>query len=229
MKFIKKFFWLICLLIGIAGFGVTWFALPHQGPIDKIWWLIFKLAVYCFIILAIAFFPNKHKLGYLLVILPFFVFLGYILPKISYFGFSGIVPVKYDEVGGEFYTVLYLLLYPMINFAVAFAYRMGGGSPGKVIKISLFGVVLIFSGFLDLMWYVINSSVLPSHLQYSSHIIIFFGRAPTYFEGIIFALCHIPILAAVLLLPFDKWISKIFKEPETKSVPEPAPEPVNVQ
>ncbi|OPX43308.1 hypothetical protein CLHUN_28560 [Ruminiclostridium hungatei] len=209
MEVLKKYFWLICLTIGVGGFLITWFCLPHQGAIEKIWWLVFKLAIYGFIILSIAFFPNKQKYGFLLVILPFFVFLGYIIPRISYFGFSGIVPVKYDEVGGEFYTLLYLLLYPMINFTTAFAYRMGGGKPGHVIKISVTGVLIIFSGFLDLMWYVINSSELPDVLQYSHHIIIFFGRIPTYTEGIIFALCHIPFIIAVLLLPLDKWIEKI--------------------
>lgn len=209
IEFVKKYFWLICLAVGILGFLITWFCLPHQGAIDEIWWLVFKLTVYCFIILAIAFFPNKHKLSYLLVILPFFVFLGYIIPRISYFGFSGQAHLNYDEVGGEFYTLLYLLLYPMINFTTSFAYRIGGGTPGNVIKISVTGVLIIFSGFLDLMWYVINSDVLPDVLQYSHHIIIFFGRIPTYTEGIIFALCHIPLIALVLLLPIDKYIKKI--------------------
>lgn len=204
MEVLKKYFWLVCLVIGIIGFGITWFFLPHQSPIDKIWWLIFKLTTYGFILLSVAFFPNKAKWGYLLVILPNFVFLGYILPRISYFGFSGTIATVN---GGEFYTTLYLLLFPLINLTTAFAYRMAGGSPGNVIKISLAGIIIIFSGYLDLMWYVINPVAIPETLKYSSHIIIFFGRAPKYWEGIIFALCHIPLLIAVLAAPLDKWFA----------------------
>lgn len=206
MNLLKKYFWLFCLVIGIIGFGITWLFLPHQSPIDKIWWLVFKLVIYGFILLSIAYFPNKSKWGYLLVILPNFVILGYILPRISYFGFSGTIATIN---GGEFYTVLYLLLYPLINFSIAFAYRMAGGSPGNVIKISLAGVIILFSGYLDLMWYIINPVPIPETLQYSSHIIIFFGRAPKYWEGIIFALCHIPLLVLVLVAPIDKWLSMV--------------------
>lgn len=209
MELFKKFFWLLCLILGIIGFGIAWFFLPHQSPIDKIWWLVMKLVTYILIILSIAFFPNKSKWGYLLVIVPNLVFLGYILPRLSYFGFSGTIATIN---GGEFYTTLYLLLYPLINFTTAFAYRMAGGSPGKVIKISLAGVIIIFSGYLDLMWYVINPGSIPETLKYSSHIIIFFGHAPKYWQGVVFALCHIPLLVAVLAVPLDKWLAVLSRK-----------------
>jgi len=208
IKLIKKHFWLFLLLCGIAGFVTTWLLFPHQKQIDSIWQLLFKLITYGFIIGSIAFFPNKLKYGHLLITIPFFIFLGYLIPRISYFGFRG-AAVGDVKKSGEFYTILYLLTFPMINFTTSFAYRIGGGTPGKCIKISVSGVIIIFSGFLDIFWFLVNPVRIPDKLLEAYHITIFFGRSATYKEGIIFAICHIPLLIIVWLLPLDKWFENI--------------------
>ena len=224
MNIIKRHLWFFLLALGVIGFAVTWVAFPHQKQIDSAWQLIFKLIVYGFIIGSIAFFPNTGKKGYLLVILPFFIFLGYMIPRISYFGFRG-AAIGNVAQAGELYTVIYLLLFPLINFTTAFAYRMGGGTPGNCIKISLVGVIIIFSGFLDVMWFLVNPVGIPHTIDEAYHIIIFFGRKPTYMECVVFMLCHIPLLVGAILMPFDKWfnsISKSFDEPsqEVRLMPE---------
>lgn len=209
MSLVRRNLWMILLALGIMGFAVTWLFLPHKSEIETAWQLVFKLITYGFIIGSIAFFPNKSKHGYLLVILPFFIFLGLIIPKISYFGFTGVVPISDYSVSGEFYTVLYLLLVPMINFSVSFAYRMGGGTPGKTIKISLCGIIILFSGYLDVLWQLVNPVEIPDKLLYAHHITLILGRVATFREGIIFALCHIPLFIIAILLPLDKWIDSI--------------------
>ncbi|NLW47919.1 MAG: hypothetical protein GXY86_11365 [Firmicutes bacterium] len=215
----KKYLWMVFLGLGIVGFLITWFLLPHRSEIDSIWTLVFKMVIYGFIIGAIAFFPNQSKYGYLLVIAPFFVFLGFIIPKISWFGFTGIIPNADYSLSGEFYTILYLLLVPLINFSVSFAYRMGGGSSGNTLKISLFGIILLFSGYLDILWHIVNPVEIPDRLLYAHHITVFFGRTVTFTEAIIFAICHLPLLVAVLLLPFDKWINAVFSYDEKRKKP----------
>lgn len=220
MNTIKRHLWFFLLALGVIGFVVTWLAFPHQKQIDSAWHLIFKLIVYGFIIGSIAFFPNTGKKNHLLVILPFFIFLGYLIPRISYFGFKG-AAVGNVAQAGELYTVIYLLLFPLINFTTAFAYRMGGGTPGNCIKISLVGVIIIFSGFLDVMWFLVNPVALPTTIDEAYHIILFFGRAPTYTECVVFMLFHIPLLIGALLMPFDKWfdaISRAFDGPVAQGV-----------
>ncbi len=203
MKFLKNWFWAICMLLGLLGFFAIWFFIPRNQYISTIWDLVFKFLIFAFIIVGIATFPNKLKNGYILTILPFIVFLGYIIPRISYYGYFG---AEIDKVAfGEFYTALYLLNYPMITFATSFAYRMGGGTPGNTIKIPVCGMLLIFSGFLDIMWHLINPVALPEHI-YGSHLVILFRRPPLFSEVIIFALCHILLIIGILLLPLDKWI-----------------------
>lgn len=206
MKFLKNWFWAICMFLGLVGFLVVWFFIPRNQYISTIWDLVFKFLIYAFILLGIATFPNKIKNGYMLTILPFIAFLGYIIPRISYFGYFG---AELDKVAfGEFYTALYLLNYPMITVATAFAYRIGGGTPGNTLKIPVCGMLIIFSGFLDIMWHLINPVALPEHI-YGSHLVIRFGRPPLFSEVIIFALCHIPLIIGVLLLPLDRWIKAL--------------------
>jgi hypothetical protein len=215
---LKKNLWLILFFFGAIGFFITWSLFPHQKQIDSIWQLLFKLVAYGFIIGGIAFFPNKSKYKHLLVILPFFIFLGYLIPRISYFGFKGAAVSYFDSEGavvpnveksGEFYTILYLLLFNMINFTTTFAYRMGGGTPGNCIKISVSGVIIIFSGFLDVFWFLVNPGGIPDRIVEAYHIALFLGHPPTYTEGVIFAICHIPLFILVLLLPLDKWIDSL--------------------
>lgn len=224
MELIRRYLWLVFLLLGMIGFLVVWFAIPREPEIEKLWHLYLKLASYGCILGFIAFFPNKLKYGYLLVYAPFIVFLGYLIPRVSFFGVTGNVIVTNFETVGEWYTLLYLLVVQMINFSVAFAYRMGGGTPGKTIKISLLATITLFSGFLDLAFYTINPVEIPEGgLIYAHHIIVFLGHAPSFNETIIFALCHIPLFLLVVFAPLDKWFERISKRIQSRGKKEAAP------
>lgn len=218
MEFVRKNVWLVCLTLGILGFLFVWFVIPREPEIDKLWHLYVKLVSYGFLLGFIAFFPNHLRYGHLLVYLPFLIFLGYLIPRVSFFGVTGNVIVTDFETVGEWYTLLYLLVVQMINFSVSFAYRMGGGTPGNTIKISLLATITLFSGFLDLAFYTINPEPVPEGgLIYAHHIIVFLGRAPSFNETIVFALCHIPLFLLVMLAPLDKWFKAISNRVQRRS------------
>jgi hypothetical protein len=212
----EQHLWLIFSLLGGMGGAVIWLFLPHNSDIDSIWLMLFKISVFLLICLGIAFFPNHFRHRYLLVCLPFLSFLGYVLPRISYLGFFGGEILTDEMMTGELYTFLYLLLYPGIILTVCLAYRMGGGSPGNTLKIALNGVILIFSGFLDILWPLVNPVEIPAVLP-AQHIKIVLGHFATYEEAVWFALFHIPVLIAVNLLPLDRWLR--YLEPGNKRNP----------
>jgi len=208
LLFSKKNLWLIFAVIGVLGFFLVWFVMPHKAEIDTVFQLIGKLMIFFMLTLSIAFFPNKFKQGYLLLLIVLLGFVCYIIPKISYYGYVGF-PQLIDNIAGEFYTILYLILYPGIILSVCFSYRLGGGTPGNCIKLSLSGVLFIFSGLLDIMWLLINPVALPAVLEKAHHIEIILNHYPSFAETVVFALFHIPFLIIVLLLPLDKWIDKL--------------------
>ncbi len=209
MKFLKKYLWLICLIIGAIGSFIIMFLTPFQIYIDTILKPTTQITVFMLVIFAIAFFPNKFK-GvkhmYLLLIAAIFTFLCYIIPRISYYGFIGIPngePNCYDD----FYHYLWLYLYPAIIVTTCFAYRINGGTPGRTIKLGAVPVIGLFSGLLDIIWPITNRLPLPEILE-ANHIRIIIGHWPTYREAVIFTICHIPLAVIVLLLPMDKWFTK---------------------
>lgn len=204
-KFLQKYLWLVSMAIGGVGALLIWFFLPHQSQIDEFWWLIVKFVVFFAAVLGVSFFPNKLKFGYILAALPFFPFLMLIIPRASYYGIFGTLDTPAQ---GEMYTNLYFLCYPLIIMSVAFAHRLGGGKPGQSIKICVAGILLIFSGLLDLSFNTANGRPLAESLDYAYHIIILFGRALTWKEGLAFCLAHLPVIAIIIALPMDKWFAK---------------------
>jgi hypothetical protein len=198
--------WLAFATIGLVGSWVVWVVMPHDWVMANVWEPLFKVAVFVCLCLATALAPNAFRYRYLVTVVPFLLFLGYILPRVSFFVFYD-VPAE-SQLAREGYTVLYLLLYPGIVLSVALAYRMGGGSSGGVLKVCLSGVVLIFSGFLDVMWPLANGKPLPDVIQ-AHHIKIIIGHFPSYSEAVLFCLAHIPVLVAVNLLPLDRWLSRL--------------------
>jgi hypothetical protein len=209
VNFYKRHLWLVFASLGAAGSAVVWFLMPHKSEIDTPWQVVFKLLVFLLVILSIAFFPNRFRQRHLLAILPFFAFAGFLVPRLSWFGFTGAVVTSNYQLSGEFYTLLYLLVYPAMVLTVTAAYRLGGGTPGQCVKIGMSGVLILFSGFLDVLWYVVNPVELPQVIKYAHHIRIVIGHYPSYREAVVFALCHVPLLVGLLALPLDRWFGSL--------------------
>ena len=201
-RFVDKYLWVMCAAVAAFGFLLIWTLLPHEREVLDKWQFAVKIGVFVFAIAAVSTFPNNLRYGYLLASLPFLVFLGFIIPRMTYYFLMG------PENEPAYYTYLWSLSYPGIILSICFGYRMGGGLPGKAIKLGLNGLILVFSGYLELMWFIVNP------LNYSDmpsipHVEVVIGFMPSYFGLFIFALCHIPLLVGVNLLPLDRWYEEL--------------------
>ncbi|GIH24578.1 hypothetical protein Aph01nite_28880 [Acrocarpospora phusangensis] len=206
--------WWIALVTGGAGAAFVWLATPHAREIAQTWQLGVKLLAFACLCVAIAFFPWASSRLHWLVYVPFVFFTAYLLPRISFFYYMDAERAQHDS----FYTHLYLLLYPGIVLTVAAAYRLGGGSPGNCLKIAVNGILIVFSGLLDLMWYFVNPIELPEVID-APHISVFTGGPISYGATILFALAHVPIVVGVALLPLDRWIGRSFAVAPTEPAP----------
>ncbi|MET8992748.1 hypothetical protein ABZW49_45495 [Nonomuraea wenchangensis] len=196
--------WWIALAAGAAGFAFVWLATPHTRDIEAAWQLAAKLLAFACLCCAIAFFPWVSPRLHWLLYIPFVVLTGYLVPRISWFYYGDGARAH----GDSFYTHLYLLLYPGIVLSVAAAYRIGGGSPGRCLKIMATGVLIVFSGFLDVMWQVVNPVPIPETID-APHINLFTGGPISFGAAIWFTLAHVPIIAGINLLPLDRWIERL--------------------
>jgi hypothetical protein len=196
--------------LGLVGAALIWFLLPHDSGLANVGEMLFKILVFLLICGGVAFAPRDLRGSWALAVVPFFVFLGYVLPRISYFGFFVGDILADQQQTGELYTTIYLLLYPGIVFSVALAFRLGGGTPGRTLKISTFGVLLIFSGFLDILWPIANGQPLPATVP-AEHIRVVLGHVATYTEAVWFTVAHVPLLVAVLVAPVDRWLERLVR------------------
>jgi hypothetical protein len=206
LNWFSKYMWLICLIIGGIGALTVILLMPHKHEIEHIAQPIYKLIIFFIIMLGISFFPKNVKWHYLLVLLSVLSILAFFIPKVAFWCFVGI-PQNYPNWSNEVYSNIWLLLYPAIVMSICFAYRVGGGNAGKCFKIALVAVTALFSGFMDLMWNLVNFGCFPKDYPYAFHIIIFLGHVPTWQEVVLFFLAHIPFIILFLWLPFEKWFS----------------------
>ena len=55
MKALKQNIWILFMILGVIGFGIVWFAMPHNSAIPNFGVLGFKFLVFGFIIFGIGF------------------------------------------------------------------------------------------------------------------------------------------------------------------------------
>lgn len=192
-------------MIGAAG---VWVLSPQGREVSSAWEFVFKLFVFGCIVMAIALFPHPRRAPYWLIYLAFIGFAGYIYPRVSYFYYFDSARVEADG----FYTHLYLLAYPGLVLTATAAFRLGGGRAGHCVKVAWTGVLIIFSGFLDVMWWLVNPVSLPDQID-APHIMVFTGRPVSFEEAIWFTVAHIPFLIVLNWLPLQRWLSSWDRPP----------------
>ncbi|WP_243712611.1 hypothetical protein [Actinomadura sp. 6K520] len=196
--------WWIALLTGAVGALAVLLFMPHGRAIEAAWELPVKLLVFACLACGIALFPWPSRVPHWVLYAPFVFFAGYLFPRISGFYFLDGERADADS----FYTHLYLLLYPGLVLTTAAAYRLGGGTPGRCLKVVFTGIAVIFSGFLDLMWFVVNPVDIPPEID-APHITLLTGGPISFGATVVFALAHLPLVVAFNLLPLDRWIGRL--------------------
>jgi hypothetical protein len=139
----------------------------------------------------------RRLLGALLIPASFLVFFAYFVPKIFFVAAQG---------QSIYYYVLTLT--PFVILALVFAYRLGGGTPAMVRRLSYGMLLLMLSGIEDLAFLTVNHHTdpqwtpIPERWTWSSHMIVVLGgHVPTKYQAFAFIAVHLVLAALVLLLP----------------------------
>lgn len=193
---------LISALLGAAASVFVIFVMPQKNEPSLLHYAV-RLTAYMFVTISIATIPRKTP--WVTIITCYLIYAGFLFPRISWFYYMDTNRVNADS----FYMHLYLLMYPAIVSTIGFAWRIGGGSSGRALKIMWSGIIILFSGYLDVMWQTINSVQPRAKTFEPSHIVAIVGRPVTFNEMICFAIAHIPLLLILICLPIDRWIDQI--------------------
>ena len=207
IRLIKKYFWLICFVIGLAGTLIVFFSFSFQREEIQLYQFMIYITIFIIILVGISFFPHKFKYRYLLISAPLILYFGYVCPSMSFAAIFNLVD--------DYYTYENVFMFPLLIFSICLAYRIGGGTSGKCLKTGLNGLILLFSGFVDVMWFAVNNVDYSSWPVTIPHIEVILGFTPTFAQLLIFVFVHLLLLIVVNILPFDRWIHKLFQPEES--------------
>ncbi|HUN37100.1 MAG TPA: hypothetical protein VMU95_34310 [Trebonia sp.] len=199
-KLFDRYAWIILGILAIIGFALTWKFFPHARENQTLGQFIAKSVVFIVAIGSVSLLPRLNKAGFLVVSATFLIFLGFVIPKMTYYFLQG------PQTLPQYYTYLWSLSYPGIILSLCLAWRQAGGSAGRSIKIGLIGLVLVFSGYLDWMWFRANPNMNYYDEKTIPHVQVIIGHFPTYLGLFIYMICYIPIIVAIGIAPLDRWL-----------------------
>lgn len=198
---LRKSAWFLLLLAGALGCLVVFRSVKIEREAMSL--VLYGVFITLFVIVAgaVALFPNKGRQGYLLLLLPLLFILGYVDQKL----WDAVIKQNFSE----FYRNDFMLLYPTIVLSLCAAFRLGGGKPGTALKIAVFGIILLFSGYLDIMYFVINGLPLTFDANFAPHVQMVIGHVPSPVEMALFLVAHAVLIAGAALLPLDAWAARL--------------------
>jgi hypothetical protein len=192
--------WLMCFTVGGAGAALSWSAFPHDREKGTLLQYLVFIAVFMTLLAGIAIFPNRNRTLYLLLLAPVLLFNLYLAPRLTFYA-------EFDEYH-RFYTLFFMVLYPLLLASVCLAYRLGGGSPGRTLKIGIVGVLVLFSGIMDMMWFIWAGLDYATHATSIPHVEVFLGRVPSLPGMWAFIGVHFLAAIAVLRMPIDQVLER---------------------
>ncbi|MBU7042536.1 MAG: hypothetical protein HXS47_03010 [Theionarchaea archaeon] len=221
MSAIRKWLWLIFLILAISVGGYMLFSSPHTREVVSLAVFVPKLCALIFMALAVALFPNQWKHRYLLVILLIFAFLIPYENALSWAWFGNVSDEAFEEVfiplfdqtrevfTTEMWTAFYIMLLPSFIYGVALAFRIGGGSSEKTLKIVLSGLlvyfsclnIFVFQTIFHIRWEFPYSEV----ASWVYHVSFFIGRDPLMRELVYWFAGFMVILVLLNMAPLEKW------------------------
>ncbi|MBU6996350.1 MAG: hypothetical protein HXS41_07120 [Theionarchaea archaeon] len=225
---IRKWLWLIFGILAVSIGGYMLLFTPHTREVISLGVFLPKLFALIFMGLAVAFFPNTWKYKYILIVLLLFAFLVPYENALSWGWFGTYPDEAFEETFipefnqdrhyfiNELWNAFYVMLFPSIIFGVSLAFRMGGGSTAKTLKIVFSGLlvyfsclnIFIFQTIFHLRWGFPYSEV----ASWVYHVSYFLGRDPLMHELVYWFAAFMVLVVLLNLAPLDRWGERIGKK-----------------
>lgn len=212
VSIIRQWGWLIPAIIGGGLTGLTLFVLPPDRVINGLAEFLFKIMPLILAVLAIALFPNKNHWTSLFLLLCFIFYMGYI-DSAFFLQIKRLIDAALADAYKQQFPAFYMFNIFVNSFTVLlaiFAYRLGGASTARVLKLGLSGILIIISGLNDLTMWVMYPWVngRPFVLNWASHVTIFIGHEPNIYEMLAFLAVHLILIGVIFWLPLEKWVEQ---------------------
>jgi hypothetical protein len=203
--------WLAPAAIGAALGAVIMLVLPADRTLHGFGDFALKISPLLFAVLTIAFFPRRPMWAVLLPLASIVVYMGYV-DSAFFIRVDRLADAAQQHAAQAQFSDYYrfsIFTNAFVVLAVVFAFRMGGASSARVLKLGCCGILVLVSGLNDLtMWamYAWPGGVPPDTFEWASHVSIFLGRDAHLVDMLAFAAVHLALMLVVLRLPLERWI-----------------------
>ena len=206
-----RWLWLLPAALGLAITGLIMVVLPPDRTLHGVGDFALKTSPLLLAVLTIALFPPQGGRALWLLPLGFVFYLGYI-DSASFLHVSAWIEAAVAEQGPSQFPNYYRWALFVNAFTVLFpllAYRLGGASTVRTLKLGAVGVLLLLSGLNDLtMWAMYPwPEGRPELFDWASHVSIFLGHAPRLGEMVAFLAAHVGLAGLILAAPLERWLS----------------------
>ncbi|WP_085909090.1 hypothetical protein [Kiloniella majae] len=199
-------FGIFAVLLG--GYAILF--LPSDREVKSLGIFVFKLTPFFLAALAISLFdPDLFKRLRVTVPIAYFcfaVFFFFYVPKMFF-------DIAFRDAGNVYYMTLLMVPFLILSFALMF--RMGGGSTGTVLRITIGLLILMLSGIEDLAFLTLNPheigskyNPIPEVWSWASHMKVRIGHYPTKNEAFVFIGVHV-VLATIIAFYHFRWLQPI--------------------
>jgi hypothetical protein len=182
--------------LAVLAAGALVLAVPKGHPLDSAWLLLAYLAPFVFATEAVAALRPEWFARWRLAEISGVASFALI--------FCVFVPKMFDRVIANDFNGFYALmrvLAPLLILAIALPYRLGGGAPAAVRRISYASLLVMLSGIEDLLFWVWRGAPIPEHWDWADHITVLLGHVASRPEAYAFIGLHLVAALAVLLWP----------------------------
>lgn len=219
----RRTLWVLPAAAAAALTALIMGVLPADRTIDNLGEWAFRIAPVVFAVLAAALFPRLPGVGLGLLALLILGYMG-VLDTLNIVRILEYADAADRDAAFPRLYQMTVFLDAFLIIAVCFAYRLGGATTGRVLRLGTAGVLVLISGLNDLTFYFFYSwpePGRPARLVWASHIAVFVGGTPTPTTAIVFCAVHLLLATAIIAVPW--YVHR--RRPAAAAVPAPPPGP----
>lgn len=207
----RAWLWMMPGAAGIAVAGLLMLALPPDRDIHDLGDFALKVSPLLLAVAAIALFPRDDRRAPWLLLLGLVFYMGYV-DSASFVHVSALVDAAVDQRAAAQFPSYYRWSIFVNAFTVllaVLAFRLGGASTARTLKLGGAGVLLLVSGLNDLTMWAMSDwpNGRPETFAWASHVAVFVGHAPRLSDMLLFVAVHLGLAGLLLTAPLERWLS----------------------
>jgi hypothetical protein len=203
--------WLAPAVLGGALAALIMLVLPADRTLHGFGDFALKISPLVLAVVTIALFPRRPAWAVVLPLASMLVYMGYIDSAffIQVDRLADAAQLNAAKAQFADYYRFSIFANAFVVLSTVFAFRMGGASSARVLKLGVCGILVLVSGLNDLtMWAMYDwpAGVRPDTFDWASHVSIFLGRDPHVIDMLAFVAVHLALMVAIVRLPLERWI-----------------------